>query len=99
MCDADEGGRADDPLLAPLGLSECAYGDPYMAKAPSTSRVREHRERRRQGTRCVQVRVEKDAIEALIRWGYLPEALQQDANAVREAVENYIADAPFMPSA
>ena len=70
-----------------------------MAKAPSTSRVREHRERRRQGIRCVQVRVEKDAIEALIQWGYLPEALQQDGRAVQEAVENYVADAPFMSAA
>ncbi len=69
-----------------------------MAKAPSTSRVREHRERRRQGTRCIRVRVEKDAIEALMRLGYLPGALQQDANAVREAIENYVADAEFMPS-
>ncbi len=70
-----------------------------MAKAPSTSRVREHRERRRKGTRCVQVRLEQEAIEALVRMQYLPAELQQDRRAVREAVENYIADAPFMPGA
>ncbi len=70
-----------------------------MAKAPSTSRVREHRERRRKGTRCVQVRVQKGAVEALVLMRYLPAELQQDRRAVREAVENYIADAPFMPGA
>ena len=68
-----------------------------MAEAPSTPRVRAHRERRRQGAHTVQVRVDKDAIEALVRMGYLPETEQQDAKAVQGAVEIYISDAPFVP--
>jgi hypothetical protein len=67
-----------------------------MAKAPSTPRVRAHRQRRRRGVFYVQVPVGKIAIEALVRMEYLPEARQQDAIVVQEAVENYVADAPFM---
>jgi hypothetical protein len=67
-----------------------------MAEAPSTPRVRAHRQRRRRGVLCVQVSVDKNSIEALVRMGYLPEALQQDGRAVQEAVETYVADAPFM---
>jgi len=45
----------------------------------------------------VRVPVDEIAIEALVRMGYLPEAQQQDVRAVQEAVENYVADAPFTP--
>jgi hypothetical protein len=44
----------------------------------------------------VQVAVDKNSIEALVRMEYLPEALRQDGRAVQEAVKNYVADAPFM---
>ena len=44
----------------------------------------------------MQVPVDKDVIEGLVRMGYLPEAQQQDVRAVQEAVETYVADAPFM---
>jgi hypothetical protein len=67
-----------------------------MTEAPSTPRVRAHRQRRRRGVFCVQVPVDKIVIEALVRMGYLPEAQQQDVRAVQEAVENYVADAPFV---
>jgi hypothetical protein len=67
-----------------------------MADAPSTPRVRAHRERRRRGVFIVHVWVEKNSIEALVRLGYLPDAQQQDVRAVQEAVEIYVADAPFM---
>ena len=67
-----------------------------MADAPSTPRVRAHRQRRRRGVFCVRVPVDKIAIEALVRMRYLPEARQQDVKAIQEAVENYVADAPFM---
>jgi len=67
-----------------------------MAEVPSTSRARAHRERRRLGTHCVRVQVDKTTIEALVRLGHLPEALQQDARAVKQAVEYYLADAQFM---
>jgi hypothetical protein len=70
-----------------------------MADAPSTPRVRAHRQRRRLGLHFVQVPVDKNAIEALVRMRYLSEARQQDVKAIQEAVENYVADAPFMPGA
>ncbi len=68
-----------------------------MADAPSTARVRAHRERRRLGVYSVRVRVEKDSIEALVRMEYLPKAQQEDLRAVQQAVETFVADAPFMP--
>jgi len=67
-----------------------------MAEAPSTPRVRAHRQRRRRGVFCMQVNVDKNSVEALVRMRYLPEARQQDVKAIQEAVENYVADAPFM---
>ena len=67
-----------------------------MSEVPSTPRVRAHRQRRRRGVFCVRVPVDKDAIEGLVRMGYLPEGEQQDVRAVQEAVETYVADAPFM---
>jgi hypothetical protein len=45
----------------------------------------------------VKVRVSKTSIEALVRMGYLRDALQQDVSAVQKAVETYVADAPFVP--
>ena len=69
-----------------------------MARTASTPRVRAHRERRRLGVRCVQVPVNKTSIEALVRLGYLPEGLAQDLSAIRQAVEIYVSDAPFVPA-
>ncbi len=66
-----------------------------MTETPSTLRTRAHRQRRRLGTRRVQIDVDKHAIEALIGLGYLPEAQQKDVKAIQQAVENYVADAPF----
>jgi hypothetical protein len=63
-----------------------------MTKAASTPRVRAYRERRRLGVRCVKVPVSKTVIEALVRMGYLPEALQQDVSAIQEAVQTYVTD-------
>jgi hypothetical protein len=40
-----------------------------MADAPSTPRVRAHRERRSLGVCSVQVRVDKNSIEGLVRLG------------------------------
>jgi len=35
-----------------------------MAEAPSTPRVRAHRERRRHGAHCVRIQVDKDAMKS-----------------------------------
>jgi hypothetical protein len=67
--------------------------DRLIARPVSTPRVRAYRERRRLG----KVLASKTSIEALVRMGYLPDALQQDVNAMQNAVQAYVADAPFMP--
>jgi hypothetical protein len=78
-------------------LPSAPPADRLIARPVSTPRVRAYRERRRLGTRCVKVPVSKTSIEALVRMGYLPDALQQDVSAVQKAVQTYVADAPFMP--
>jgi hypothetical protein len=49
-------------------------GRPAVRKV-SAPRVRAYRERRRLGVRNVKVPVSKTSTEALVRMGYLPEAL------------------------
>jgi hypothetical protein len=78
-------------------LPSAPPADRLIARLISTPRVRAYRERRRLGVRCVKVPVSKTSIEALVRMGYLPEALQQDVSAIQNAVQTYVADAPFMP--
>jgi hypothetical protein len=58
--------------------------DRLIARPVSTPRVRAYRERRRLGVRCVKVPVSKTSIEAFVRMGYLPDALQQDVGAFRK---------------
>jgi hypothetical protein len=78
-------------------LPSAPRADRLLGRPASTPRVRAYRERRRLGARCVKVRVSKTSIEALVRMGYLRDALQQDVSAVQKAVETYVADAPFVP--
>ena len=68
-----------------------------MTKSASTPRVCAYRERRRLGVRCVKVPVSRTIIEALVRLAYLSEDLQQDVSAIQRAVQNYVADAQYLP--
>ncbi len=70
-------------------------GDRPTPRLASTLRVRAYRERRRLGVRCVRIRVDKNSIEALVKRGYLPEARARDLGAIQEAVQMYVADAPY----
>ena len=78
-------------------LSPAPIGTPPTARSASTLRVRAYRERRRLGVRCVRIRVENNSIEALVKMGYLPETQAQDLGAIQQAVQTYVADAPFVP--
>jgi len=71
--------------------------DHLVPKAVSTARVRAYRERRRLGIRYVKVPVNKAIIEALVRLAYLSEDLEKDVSAIQKAVQNYVADAPYLP--
>lgn len=61
--------------------------------SPAAERMRLHRNRRRQGMRCVQVSLHVTKIEALIRMGYLEDRDREDPAALGTAINTFISDA------
>ena len=61
----------------------------------SAARTRRHRERRRQGTRCVTVDVSRSERDALVVRGYLSEEERDSGNAIKKAIEGVISDMLF----
>jgi hypothetical protein len=58
----------------------------------SAARTRRHRERRRQGTRCVTVDVNQSELDALVVRGYLPVLERGSGAALKKAVEAVLSD-------
>ena len=50
--------------------------------SPAAERMRLHRNRRRQGMRCVQVSLHVTKIDALVRMGYLEDGDRNDPAAL-----------------
>ena len=65
-----------------------------MSTTPA-ERSRRHRERRRQGTRCVTVEVSQGDRDALVIRGYLGEDERGRAAAIKKAIEGVISDIVF----
>jgi hypothetical protein len=61
----------------------------------SSSRMTRHRERRRQGTRCVTVDVSQSERDALVVRGYLSEEERDNGSAIKKAIEGVISDMVF----
>ena len=61
--------------------------------SPSAERMRSHRNRRRQGLRCVQVALYVTKIDALVRMGYLEDRDRDDQAALETAINTFISDA------
>ena len=61
----------------------------------SAARTRRLRERRRQGTRCITVHVNKDELAALVVRGYLSEEDRDNGAAIKKAIEGAISDMVF----
>ena len=71
-----------------------------MSTAPANSqssaaRTRRHRERRRQGTRCVTVDVNPNELDALVVRGYLAEEERDTGAALKKAIEAVLSDIEF----
>ena len=67
-----------------------------LAKSSSSAeRTKRHRNRRRQGTRCIIVDVSAPEISALVVRGYLPEEVRTDPKAIKLAIEGVISDMAF----
>jgi hypothetical protein len=55
-------------------------------RSPAAERMRLHRERRRQGLRCLTIEVRESEIDTLVRMGLLKIEMRNDANAIIEAI-------------
>jgi hypothetical protein len=74
--------------------------DKSMSTTPTTSRssssrMTRHRERRRQGTRCITVDVSQSERDALVVRGYLSEEERDNGAAIKKAIEGVISDLVF----
>jgi hypothetical protein len=69
---------------------------PTLTKSSSSAeRTKRHRNRRRQGTRCIIVDVSALEISALVVRGYLPEEAKSDPKVIKTAIEGVISDMAF----
>ena len=62
------------------------------ASRSSVSRMKHHRERSRQGTRCVTVEVSQSERDALIVRGYLSEEDRDNGAAIKKGIEAVLSD-------
>ena len=62
------------------------------ASRSSAARMTRHRERRRQGTRCVTIDVSQSELDALVVRGYLSEGERDNGVALKKAIEAVLSD-------
>jgi len=65
------------------------------ASRSSAERTRRHRERRREGTRCVTVDINQSERDALVARGYLSEEERTNGAAIKKAIEGVLSDLVF----
>ena len=63
-----------------------------MIASPTSAaqRMRRHRERRRDGMRCLQVELRETEIDALVRHGLLKAETRHDQNAITDALYEHL---------
>ena len=61
-----------------------------LIPSAAAERMRLHRERRRQGLRCIIVELRETEIEALVRRGLLEAETRNDKYAVRKALYDHL---------
>ena len=62
------------------------------ARSPAAERMRLHRERRRNGMRCLTIELHETEIDALIRRGLLRADMRNDPSAVSDALYAFLDD-------
>lgn len=60
--------------------------DTAISLSPPAIRMRRHRQRRRDGLRCLNIQLRETEIDVLIRKGLLKSETRNDANAIIEAL-------------
>ena len=63
--------------------------DSTSRPSPAAERMRRHRQRRRDGMRCLTVELRETEIDVLISKGLLKADARNDTGAVREALHAY----------
>jgi hypothetical protein len=58
--------------------------------ASTAKRMRDYRERRREGWRCVRLTIHEANVKALVEKGYLEPQSCEDREAVEIAIDNFI---------
>jgi hypothetical protein len=66
--------------------------EPDPRPSPAGERMRRHRERRRDGFRCLTIEVHETEIEFLIQKGLLQSVARNDLDAVRQALYSHLND-------
>jgi hypothetical protein len=64
--------------------------EPTPSPSQAAERMRAHRERRRQGLRCLMIELHVTEIEALVGMGLLKAELREDAEAVSVALYEHL---------
>ena len=73
--------------LPPLPSAEPA------SRSPAAERMRRHRQRRRDGLRCLVIELRETEVDVLIRKGMLPAENRQDYASVQSALYAFLDDA------
>ena len=60
------------------------------AQSPAAERMRAHRQRRREGIRCLTVQLFDTEIDELVRRGLLKDVARHDPEAVRQALYDHL---------
>ena len=63
--------------------------EPSLRRTPAAERMRRHRQRRRDGLRCLVVELRETEIDVLVQKGLLKADARNDARSVREALYQY----------
>ena len=75
-----------NPSSAPgPDVSSAIVPDP-RSPSPAAARMRRHRERRRDGLRCLTIELRETEIDGLIRRGFLKSEMRNNKNAVLKAL-------------
>jgi hypothetical protein len=72
-----------------VGKGTKLINQPNSWPSPAAERMRRHRERRREGLRCVTIELRETEIDTLVQRGLLQADARNDARAVRKALYQY----------
>ena len=73
-----------------MGQDEIVRTTAPEARSAAAERMRQHRERRRQGLRCLMIELHVTEIEAFVRMGLLNPELRDDLEAVSVALYEHL---------